>query len=326
MTTDDTRIIFIHGLAAKPAEERLHELWRKTLLAGVRCDRPALAATMEADGELFRSAYWANAVPDHLEEPTVYVHRLSRAVDATIATRKKSGIDLHISRSGWAKAKVRKFGLSVVDALATALTIKDEVIDKHMREVRLYRGDQYIADRIREPLERELREAWSAGKRVIVIGHSMGTFIAYDVLWRFSHRSEKVYRAFRSRKIDLLVTMGSPLGDRALRDFMLIERWESATKAKTRTERRRFYPTNIERWHNYSAYGDIVSHDGTLEDDFFRGMRKDVGDYGKHDLMDYTRLYNPYLNTKGKQNPHKSYGYLVQPKLSQNLRRFFGVP
>ena len=92
-------------------------------------------------------------------------------------------------------------------------------------------------------------------------------------------------------------------------------------------ERKRFYPTNIERWQNYSAYGDIVCHEASLEDDLFEGMNKHIGGYGSDALRDYVKLYNPYHkyhgSTEGTPNPHKSYGYLIQPKLSHNLRWYF---
>ena len=54
-------------------------------------------------------------------------------------------------------------------------------------------------------------------------------------------------------------------------------------------------------------------------------MRKDVRDYKPGALRDYEKLYNPYVNAEGTNNPHKSYGYLIQPKLSQNMLRFFGL-
>lgn len=320
----NARIVFIHGLAAKPPQRRLHELWKRSLLSNIAADTPDLAAELSAEPDLFRSAYWANAVPDHLENTTAAVNRLEQAVGRSIDLRRKVGIELHISKAGWARAKVKKFGMGIVNSLATALSIKDDVIDAHMREVHLYHQDQYVADRIRSPLERELREAWDEGRTVVILSHSMGTFIAYDVLWRFSHRSEAEYRRYRKRDVDLLVTMGSPLGDAALREFMLIDRWKTAPRAGTRTERRRYYPTNILRWHNYSAYGDVVCHDACLADDFFHGMRKHVGGYRSDDLRDYVRLYNPFVGPDGRANPHKSYGYLIQPKLSQKLRQFFG--
>ncbi len=316
---EDARIVFVHGLASKPPEAALSRQWRRALIASVRVDSKALALRLEKAQDLFRFAYWANAVPDHIEDSAAYVNRLKETVGRVITCRRTAGNELHISKSGWVAAKVKRFGLGVVDTLAKALTVKDDVMNEHVRELRLYAGDQYVADRIREPLERELRDAWNAKKNVVVISHSMGTFVAYDVLWRFSHRSEPEYRRFRKKTVALLITMGSPLGDSALRDFMLIERWKDAPAARTRAEQRRYFPTNIERWHNYSALGDVVCHDATLEDDLFAGLRAHVGGYGAKDLSDYAELHNPYVTTKGKPNPHKSYGYLVQPKLSQKL-------
>ena len=40
------------------------------------------------------------------------------------------------------------------------------------------------------------------------------------------------------------------------------------------------------------------------------------------DYKDYIKLYNPYLSPKGKENPHKSYGYLVQPKIAKHIDNF----
>jgi len=329
--TEDTRIIFIHGLASKPPQEDTMRLWKMALIENIRCDSKKLASAMEANEDLFRFAYWANAVPDHLEDTKVGVAQYTQATGAVIGVRKASGKSLHIGKAGWVGAQLKHFGLGMVNVLAEALKVKDDVVNEHMREIRYYRSDQYVADRIRSPLERELRDAWKAGKYVILIAHSMGTFIAYDVLWRFSHRSELVTEQgreknkYRKKRVDLLVTMGSPLGDPVLRDFMLIERWKNAVEAKTKAERKRLFPTNIAQWYNYSAYGDVVCHDATLEDDFFVGLREHVGGYAGGDLRDYVHLYNPYKNHGGNPNPHKSFGYLIQPKLSQKLREFFGV-
>jgi hypothetical protein len=328
--TADTRIVFVHGLASKPPQDALHKLWCKTLIESVRLDSQRLAQDMAKNPNLFHSAYWANAVPDHIEDSGVQVNKLRQAVDSIIGLRIEQGREMHIGKKGWIAAKAKKFGLHVVNALATALTVKDDAIENFMTEINLYQGDQKVADEIRRPLEEELRSAWDDPgiRRLVIISHSMGTFIAYDVLWRFSHRSEQRYRRYRNRKVEHLITMGSPLGDPVLRSFMLIERWKDAPKGsakKPKVERQRYYPTNVEGWHNYSAHGDVVCHDAKLEDDFFKGFRKHVGDYSKDTLRDYVGLYNPYVNREGKANPHKSYGYLIQPKLSQNMMWFFRV-
>ena len=172
---------------------------------------------MESNSTLFVSAYWANAVPDHIEDSTESIQKLTAAVERVIQTRRDLGNDMHISRKGWVKATAEKFGLTIVNALGTALTIKDNVINEHAREVRLYKNDQLIADRIRTPLETALRKAWDDPtiSRTVIISHSMGTFISYDVLWRFSHRPEPQYSDYRTRTLTHLITMGSPLGRRS---------------------------------------------------------------------------------------------------------------
>ena len=321
--THDTHIIHVHGLASKPAEAELHALWQKTLIENVRVDSKSLANQMEKNTDLFHSAYWANAIPDHIEDTTAYVNKLKNCIDDAIKVRQQKGKSLHISKAGWIKTKVTEFGLDLVNTLASAIAIKDNVINEHLREVRLYNSDQYIADRIRLPLENALRNAWDQDKYVIILSHSMGTFISYDVLWQFSHRVEPEYKKYRKYAVDLLVTMGSPLGEPSLRKFMLIDRWKDSVKESSRVDKKRYFPTNINQWQNYSAYGDVVCHDATLEDDFFAQMRTAMSSYKKDDLRDYIKLYNPFKNTKGKPNPHKSYGYLIQPKLSQKIREFF---
>ncbi|ROR35044.1 hypothetical protein [Inmirania thermothiophila] len=311
------RILLVHGLASKPPARDLHALWTRCLTANLRAEAPqAVASLGRADLEaLFETVYWANAVPSHLEDPPEAVAALRRAVDRVIRERRRRGGDFHIRPGARFKAFVKDRAVDLVDALSTALTIKDEVVQKVLEEVRLYAHDQYVADRIRAPLEQALRRAWDEGAEVAVLAHSMGTFVAYDVLWRFSWRSEPEYAAYRDRRVALFATLGSPLGDREVQRLLFGERY--------RGEARRF-PVNVRRWHNYAALGDIVAHDSTLTDDFFAPMRS-LGLLGPEEeaTRDYVRLANPYVSPRtGRPNPHKSYGYLVQPKLAKWLGRF----
>jgi hypothetical protein len=325
VNTSKLTIVFVHGLASKPPAADLHRLWKKAFIENIRIDSKSIANELEANPNIFKSAYWANAIPDHIEDTDDYVAGLKKSVTKVIGVRKKEKNQLHIKSGGWAAANAKKFGLSIVDALGSALTIKDNVIEEYMREVRLYKNDQLIAERIRQPLEDILTDAWDKKHKVVLISHSMGTFIAYDVLWKFSHRSEEKYTKYRDNIVDYLVTMGSPLGDDKLRDFMLIERWKKAPEAENEEEQKRLYPLNIKQWHNFSAYGDVVCHDSTLEDDFFKGMKENnVRNYRANDLKDYVKLYNPFVTAKKKKNPHKSYGYLIQPKLSEKFKEFIG--
>ena len=84
------------------------------------------------------------------------------------------------------------------------------------------------------------------------------------------------------------------------------------------------FPGHLELGQLVDAFhrGDVVGHDSTIEDDFFSDMKKYVKAYKAGELMDYTKLFNPFVTGEGKKNPHKSYGYLIQPKLSQKFKEF----
>jgi len=318
---ENTQFIFVHGLASKPSKDQLHRLWAKALIGNLKIDRPDIGDYLEKNPNSMTSAYWADCIPDHIQDSSAYVRILSKQVDQAIALRKTNKNGLHVSKGGLAahKGLVKKFGVSIVNTLSRALTVKDAVVKSFFGELNLYHTDQYIADQIRAPLEAQLRKAWEDGKEVVILSHSMGTFISYDVLWRFSHRSEPRYKSFRSKSVKQLITMGSPLGDETLRSFMLSNRWKNSHKESLAAARKRFFPLNIEAWYNYSAMGDVVCHDSTLEDDFFKVMREAVSQFKNVPMRDYVQLFNPYINPDGKPNAHKSYGYLVQPKLSQKL-------
>ena len=176
---------------------------------------------------------------------------------------------------------------------------------------------------MRESLENELRDAWDNDREVVLISHSMGTFIAYDVLWRFAHRQVDGYRQYKNKKVKIFVTMGSPLGDQTIRDLLFSKHHKKKGV--------RQYPTNIDYWHNYSCMGDVVSHYDKFEGDLFKPMQdlKIFPDKKKFRTIDYNGLHNPFTvvshsGNKGKEkrNPHKSYGYLVQPRLGTWLTDF----
>jgi hypothetical protein len=318
------RIILVHGLASKPPEEDLHRLWSDCIVNSIKVDDPALAKELRADADrVLRSGYWANEIPHHIEDDRSYVKKLETQVKLTCSERARKKDGFHVGLGDRFTAFFKSKGLDVINVLSSALTIKDNVAEHYLREIELYSHDQYIADRVRKPLEDALRDAWQAGDDVAILSHSMGTFITYDVLWRFSHRNTPEFRKWRRKQVQMLVTMGSPLGDPLVQDMLFARHFKDTGK--------RAYPTNVQRWLNFSALGDVVAHDSTLEDDFMKPMTdlNMLSASPRQRFRDYTKLYNPFVvvphtGNKGseKRNPHKSYGYLVQPKLSQWLGRF----
>jgi len=138
------KIIFVHGLASKPPEEHLLANWRRCLIENIRFYNPSLAADMEAQVEdLFHMAYWANVIPNHIEDDP---KELKKPIADILKLRREKGDDFHVPTN---RAKFNAFwkdkALDAVDLVANVLTVKDDVAKKKLVEVRLYWDDQYIA-------------------------------------------------------------------------------------------------------------------------------------------------------------------------------------
>jgi len=317
------KIIMIHGLASKPPADDLHRLWSDCIIQNISVDDAPLARALEAQPDVFATTYWANATPHHIEDDAGYVKKLGVQVGKVIAERRKISKKFHVGTGEKFGAFFKDRGLDVVKVMAGALSVKDDVMKTYLRETELYAEDQYIADRMRAPLQDALRAAWDNGQDITILSHSMGTFISYDVLWRFSHRNVPEFRRYRRKRVQMFVTMGSPLGDATVRETLFARHHEDSGK--------RQFPTNIDRWHNYACLGDVVSHYRDFEKIFFQKMKhlKVLPASPKHHAIDYVNLHNPFevvshSSNKGseKRNPHKSYGYLVQPRLGTWLTDF----
>jgi hypothetical protein len=317
------KIILIHGLASKPAKDVLHELWVKSLVENISTVNKAVAKKISNIDDLFESAYWADETPHHIPDDTAYIKKLRVQVDKVINERKLIKTKFHVGAGEKISDFFKDRGADVAKLLAGALTVKDDVMKRFLRETELYADDQYIADKMRSKLEIALRNAWDNNYDVALISHSMGTFIAYDVLWRFSHRALKEYKKYKNKRVQLFITMGSPLGEATIRDLLF-------SRFHVRSGKRQF-PTNIDFWHNYSCLGDVVSHQENFENIFFNPMRnyKLFPTSPKYRAIDYAKLHNPFIavahkdnKNSEKRNPHKSYGYLVQPRLGSWLCDF----
>ena len=61
-----------------------------------------------------------------------------------------------------------------------------------------------------------LRGMLAEGDRILLNGHSMGSIIAYDSLWELWHGEGN------QSKVDLYLTLGSPLGMHYVRRRLLV--------------------------------------------------------------------------------------------------------
>ena len=139
----------------------------------------------------------------------------------------------------------------------------------------------------------------------MLVSHSLGTIICYDSLWHFSHNDEYRNDYGAKKKVDLFVTMGSPLGD---------ENAKQNLRGKEGSARSR-YPHNIRRWINFSAEDDYVSHDRVLNDDFHEMYREGLLE---EPIVDIHPLYNLTVHDEVSV-PHSALGYLVQPEFTEVL-------
>lgn len=147
---------------------------------------------------------------------------------------------------------------------------------------------------LQSPLRALLEPKLQAKESVVLIAHSMGTIIAYDLLRKLG----QVDPAYR---LESFITLGSPLGlDLVQANIEKIP----GNKGQIRT------PTIVKSWLNFSDKRDVVAADCWLSDDY---AQNSSGVKVKDDLVwnDYSR--------DGKANPHKLYGYLRCPEFTGEL-------
>jgi len=127
----------------------------------------------------------------------------------------------------------------------------------------------------------------------------LGTLASYDTFWKFSRTGEN--RAYWKKKIDLWVTLGCPLGDETVKEYL----------RGARASRERKYPANVTRWENVAAEDDYISHDQRIKNDY-KGMLR----FGLVRRLRDHRVYNLAVRN-GQSNPHTSVGYLLNPAVSK---------
>ena len=153
-----------------------------------------------------------------------------------------------------------------------------------------------VATAVRALLSAPLEAAWAAGERVLLMGHSFGSVIAYDTLWELSRVAEL------QAKVDLFVTLGSPLATQFIRRSL---RGADAVGPER-------YPSNIRRWANYAAKADLTALYPRLAPYYSDMLAYRLVE----SIRDYVELDNYFRGSIGL-NVHESYGYLMQRALAE---------
>lgn len=296
-------IIGIHGLGNKPSKNDLEEWWFKAICEGLKkIDR----FKFEPNFEL---VYWADILNDKplnklitdpknpyfLDEP---YSKSAKIIDSKPHTTRQKFL-------GFLEGQMDKLFLN--DDLSSNFEfISDIVFKKYFKELEIYYARKpeindasykSVKDIIRNRLAEKIQSHKS--KEIILVAHSMGSIIAYDV-------SNFLVPQIN---IDTFVTMGSPLGipiiiSKIAQEFKVLN--PEISKLTT--------PQNVKGgWYNYSDIEDNIALNYNLGDDF------EVNS-SNIKVID-TIIKNDYA-INGERNPHKSYGYLRAPEFSNLLADF----
>lgn len=295
-------VVYIHGIQNHPDEDVLKRIWDEALFGHSMGERSRMAWWVDRtrypeppkgleDGETLRQQSLASGVRtlgrgdddpfraessdlliDSLarnDEESAWLHELDDALQAampraslTASAPSAKGID------DW-------FWLGST-RLVTRLLLAD-VYD--------YFFDKDRRERMRTIFRNRLTNAGP----VVVVAHSQGSMIAYDVL-----------RELQAADCDvrLFVTCGSPLGLKPVRERF--RKWTNSQKLP--------WPPCVQRWVNVARVGDIVCADRTLNDEVTASEARRVEDFevarisNAHSIKGYLRessLRQPVYDTVG---------------------------
>jgi hypothetical protein len=285
MTTK--QIVYVPGKNPKPEVAQHRELLWRTLVEGVRRADRTVAGTLQTCIPQFHLVGWNY----------IYYHRYKDItkdipwIDALINKHGPTEQDMRDAHS-W-NIWLSRFVLTLADHIPLLLRMLPEEVRGTANEInRYFNNTDGVGSRIRDLLKQTLRPMLEQQENVLLIGHSLGTVIAYDTLWELSHRDGV------TGKVDFL-TLGSPLGMHYIQRRLL----------GMNNLGKKSYPGLIRRWINFSAEGDVTALNQHLNESFQPMLELGLAE----SIEDHCHgIYNFFRNDIGL-NCHRSYGYLVSP-------------
>lgn len=297
-------ITFIHGIANKPAPDKLLKLWRDSLARDNGID-------LGANGVTSSMVYWADLLYDkpQADEPGYESAELSESADLAIkSSDAKIEMGWRESLGGeeeaWVGTLAAKlnFEAEVDEKAAPAEEVagpqferiplpgflKKELMKTFLRDVHHYLFNVTYSPRpgeswkIQEEIRRRLLAALTEGAKQpgphILVSHSMGTVIAYDCLKRVPD----------CPRVDGLMTIGSPLGLDEIQDALKPEysSWNGFPMEKVAA-----------RWVNvYDRLDPVAGFDPVFGNDYRKDGQPAVEDINeqnwgrwRHDIAKYLK-------------------------------------
>lgn len=282
-----THIIYVPGKSPKPEAEHHRDLLWRCMLEGLQRAEPDMVEDIEHHQKNFHIVAWNYAYYQNSHDTA----RDLPWIDALLNQHGPTQQDMHEAGS-W-RVNMLRLIYSVADQIPWLIRWLPKSAKSTIEETNAYfENHGNIGYEIRGILKTLLRPMLDKNEAVLIIGHSLGSVIAYDTLWELS-RNE-----VHTGKVDFL-TLGSPLGLKFIQRKLQGRQYPNKNR----------FPSNIRRWINLSSVGDTTAVDTNLKDDF--------GDMLKYGLVESIEdhckgIYNFYRNEEGL-DCHNAYGYLVNP-------------
>ena len=299
----DKIIIGIHGLGNKPPKDLLEKWWQQSIAEGLK------KIGYPRKGFIFELVYWA----DSLHPVPLNPDETDKNSDLYLSERYVPAAKRNVNKSNGIKEKFINFFKRQRDKILFSETMHvkfpsftDLIIKHFFKDLDIYltqkcveenKSDCLAKDIIRDRITNALKK--HKRKDILLITHSMGTIVTYEVLIQ----SEK------ELEIDSLITIGSPLGvpfiiDKLKNDLSVVP----GDSDKLRT------PENIKtEWINLADTEDKVAQCNDLIEQFKSNS---------NEVRPTTHsVFNDY-QSEGIENPHKSFGYLRTPELAQVIDDF----
>jgi hypothetical protein len=286
MTTK--QIIFVPGKSPKPEGAPHSKLLWRTLVEGVRRTDSSFADTLQTSFAQFHLVDW-NELYYHSHED---IATDIPWVDALINKHGPTAQDIRDANS-WS-IWLSRILLTMGDGIPLLIPLLPEDVQSTANEIKRYfNNTDNVGREVRGLLKQKLRPMLVNQDDVLLIGHSLGSVIAYDTLWELSQQ-EGV-----KGKVDFL-TLGSPLGMHYIKHRLLGMNGQGGEES---------YPDLIRYWINMLAEGDLVALNSKLEESFHQmlelGLVASIEDHSHG-------IYNLFRSDEGL-DCHRSYGYMVSP-------------
>lgn len=297
-------IIGIHGLGNNPPQDYVCKWWQESIYEGFR------AAGYRLPWFKFKLVFWTDVLHKELQDPEEKDITSPRYLEEPYVP----GTVFKRAKPGWFRQKALDILEDRMDKifLTKDMTMKftsftDKILQDFFEDLDAYYKAKDVSvngsevssaqEAIRQRLLKELLK--NRRHRILLIAHSMGTIVAYDVLSQGEH----------DIKVHTFLTMGSPLGLPVVRG-----RFASELKKNQQTFTALTTPAAVqEKWFNLSDLKDRVAINYNLADNYQANENK----VQVEDII----IENNYSH-QGKKNPHKSFGYLRAPETAEIIYDF----